>query len=173
MKLLKSVFVILSLVSKAQAAEDEHTDEHKCACEAEEFGFEIDCDNTDAMLEAMTKLQTLGCSADCPPDSECAIQFLIVQSHHDYCPEANIPEVVEDGFHDYDEVCAHCAIARKSISGVNLCPAVTCDNSGNDAYAAAINAGCENDCSSQECIDYFQTLNTVHDTCAHDVSNMC
>ena len=169
MKFIKSLFVLITLVSKAQAAEDDHhADEHKCACEAEEFGFEIDCSNTDAMIAAMTNLQTLGCSSDCS-SAECEKNWLLVQTHHDYCPEAGVPEVIEDGFHDYDEVCVHCAISQKSISGADPCPAATCDNSGNDAYAAAINAGCENDCSSQECIGHYFTLKMVHDTCDHDV----
>ena len=169
MNLIKSLFVFLSFVSKTQAAEDDHhADEHKCACEAEEFGFEINCTNTDAMIAAMTNLQTLGCSADCS-SAECEKNFLIVQSHHDYCNDDEVPEVVEDGFHDYDEVCTHCAISQKSISGVAPCPAVTCDSSGNDAYAAAIDEGCENDCSSEECIKHYLILKTVHDTCDHDV----
>lgn len=174
MKVLASLIAILALVSKTYAADedghdshDDHADEHKCACEAEEFGFEINCNNTDVMVEAMTNLQTLGCSSNCT-SSECEKNFMIIVSHHDYCPEADIPEVVEDGFHDYDEVCVHCAISRKSIEGVEPCPNATCDNSGNEAYASAVSAGCLDDCSSDECKNAFFTLSMVHDNCDHD-----
>ena len=169
MKVLATVLTALALVSKTYADDGhDHSNEHKCACEAEEFGYEINCANTDAMIEAMNNLQSLGCSADCS-SPECEKNFLIVVTHHDYCPEADIPELVEDGFHDYDEVCIHCAISRKSIEGAEPCPPATCDNSGNEAYAAAISAGCLDDCSSDECKNAFFTLSTVHDNCDHDV----
>ena len=74
------------------AAAEGHTHSHKCACEAEELGFTIDCNNTAAILTAMAALQADGCSADCSSE-ECATNFLIVQSHHDYCPEAALPAV--------------------------------------------------------------------------------
>merc|ERR1719188_1444424 len=167
MKLIKSAFVILSLVSKVDA-QDGAVDKHKCACEAEEFGFAINCDDTDAMTSALTNLQLFGCSADCT-SADCEKNWLIVQTHHDYCLEENLPREVADRFHDYDTVCTHCAISRKSITGADPCPEYTCDNSGNDAYTAAINSGCVNDCSSQECIDQFRRLTTVHDNCEHDV----
>lgn len=69
-------------------------EEHSCACEALEFNFDIDCANTSAMLDAMTVLKTSGCAQDCSSEL-CERNYLIVQSHHDYCPEAGIPEEVE------------------------------------------------------------------------------
>ena len=65
---------------------------HKCACEAEDFGFPIDGGRTAAILTAMVALQTGGCSADC--STACEKNFLIVQSHHDYCPEDVLMAIV-------------------------------------------------------------------------------
>jgi hypothetical protein len=87
--------VVFSVVSccciiRGVAAEEGHV--HKCACESVEFGFSIDCDDTAAMLTAMAALQAGGCSADCS-SAECEKNFLIVQSHHDYCAEDALPAV--------------------------------------------------------------------------------
>lgn len=59
---------------------------HKCACEAEDLRFPIDGGRTAAILTAMCALLAGGCSADCST-AECENNFLIVQSHHGYCPE--------------------------------------------------------------------------------------
>eukprot|EP00579_Thalassiosira_antarctica_P001491 CAMPEP_0201872914 /NCGR_PEP_ID=MMETSP0902-20130614/5526_1 /ASSEMBLY_ACC=CAM_ASM_000551 /TAXON_ID=420261 /ORGANISM="Thalassiosira antarctica, Strain CCMP982" /LENGTH=236 /DNA_ID=CAMNT_0048399347 /DNA_START=50 /DNA_END=760 /DNA_ORIENTATION=+ len=141
---------------------------HSCACEAEEFGFQIDCEARGAMLNAMSFLTTNGCATDCS-SADCEKNYLIVQSHHDYCPEENIPEDIEDGFHDYDVSCTACEISRAFTEGAPNCPAAKCDdNSGNDAYAAMAEAGCGTDCSSDACRDNYLTLLVTHDDCEHD-----
>lgn len=73
-------------------------DIHACACEAEEFNFEIDCANTAAMIDSMQILKTKGCATECGEETapDCFRHYLIVQSHHDYCPEDGVPEEVED-----------------------------------------------------------------------------
>lgn len=154
-------------VHPASAADDDHG--HTCACEAEEFGFKLDCANTTTMTSALEYLKTNGCAADCPEESECHIHFLIIQSHHDYCPEADIPEAIEDGLHDFEDKCPGCDIRRAFTEGAPDCPAAVCDDeSGPAAYTAALDGGCLTDCTSDACKDSFTTLRVVHDSCPHD-----
>lgn len=139
-----------------------------CACESEELGFKIDCADTATMLDALNFLNTNSCATVCS-SVDCVRNYYIVQSHHDYCPESDIPETVEDGFHDYDEACTGCEIKRDFVEGAPNCPAPNCgDSSGNDAYTSLIENGCNLDCSSDTCRDLFFTLRTVHDGCPHD-----
>lgn len=138
-----------------------------CACAAEEYGLNIDCSATAAMLDATTLLKNAGCADDCSSEA-CKEAYLTVQSHHDYCPEDEIPEEVEDGFHDYDASCVPCSIGRAYIDGAPDCPAAKCDESGNEAYAALLDGGCQSDCSSAECRDDYFILRVEHDVCPHD-----
>mmetsp|Transcript_2606 Transcript_2606/g.4152 ORF Transcript_2606/g.4152 Transcript_2606/m.4152 type:complete len:209 (-) Transcript_2606:856-1482(-) len=152
----------------ALATSSAEGDVHICACEAEEFGYDIDCSAEGAMLDALNYIKTNGCATDCMA-ADCEKNYLIVQTHHDYCPEADIPEAIEDGFHDYDESCTACQISRAFTEGAPNCPAAVCtDNSGNDAYTAMAEAGCKGDCSSDACKANFLTLRVVHDDCEHD-----
>ena len=140
-----------------------------CACETEELGWKIDCDDTDAMEAALTFLAGNSCASDCSSEA-CEMNYYIVQAHHDYCPEEGLPESVEDGFHDYDEICTHCGIKRAFVDGAPDCPLPNCeDQSGNDAYTALISGGCNIDCSSAECKSLFGVLLITHDACPHDV----
>merc|ERR1719410_3120383 len=75
-----------------------------CACEAEEFGFSLNCNDTQAMIDALGVLRSEGCSSDCS-SVECEKNYYIVQAHHDSCPQEGIPEEIEDGFHDFDQSC--------------------------------------------------------------------
>ncbi|KAL7526400.1 hypothetical protein ACHAWF_001750 [Thalassiosira exigua] len=121
-----------------------------------------------AVLDAHSFLKRAGCAKDCSSEA-CAESYLIVQSHHDYCPEDEIPTTVEDGFHDYDETCQACAIQRMHMEGEPDCPKANCDDSsGNDAYSDLIAKGCQADCSSDECRDAYFVLRATHDVCLHD-----
>ena len=94
----------------------------------------------------------------------------MVQAHHDFCPEADIPEDIEDGFHDFDEECTPCGITRAYVDGAPDCPIANCeDTSGNDAYTSLVENGCNIGCDSDVCRDLFFVLRIVHDTCDHDV----
>jgi len=142
---------------------------HTCACEADEFGFKIDCADQTAMLDALEYLKTNGCATTCEDETKCHTNFLIIQSHHDYCPEADIPEAIEDDFHDFEAKCTACEIRRAFTEGAPDCPKANCDDeSGADAYTAMIEAGCLSDCSSEACKKDFTTLRVVHDSCAED-----
>uniref|UniRef100_A0A7S1BZH0 Uncharacterized protein n=1 Tax=Corethron hystrix TaxID=216773 RepID=A0A7S1BZH0_9STRA len=164
-------FCVLSLLALLHARSSDasgHAGEEPCACVAEEQGFSIDCSDTATMLASLNELKTRSCATDCS-SAECVKHYFIVQSHHDYCPEENIPQEVEDGFHDYDETCMHCKIKRLFTPGAPSCPAAVCtDGSGNQAYATLLDKGCVADCSSDECRDLFFTLRSVHDNCPHD-----
>jgi len=157
--------LLLATLFAASVAHGEGVHSHKCACEAEEFGFDIDCDDTIAMLDALTFLKSSNCATDCS-SAECERNWLIVQVHHDYCPEGGVPEVVEDGFHDYDMTCMHCDIVRPPVVGAPDCPMPSCaDSSGNDAYVILVEGGCMTDCSSDTCREYFFVLRAAHDGC--------
>uniref|UniRef100_A0A6U6G742 Spondin domain-containing protein n=1 Tax=Odontella aurita TaxID=265563 RepID=A0A6U6G742_9STRA len=145
----------------------EETSGKSCACAAKEYKFNIDCTATAAMLDAMAFLKNAGCASDCSPTA-CETNYLIVQAHHDYCPEDKIPQEVEDGFHDYDTQCTACDISRAFIDGAPNCPAPKCDNSGDEAYASLVDLGCLSDCTSTACRDNFFVLRVEHDLCPHD-----
>ena len=87
---LSKVFLLSTFACTCKAAEEAA---HSCACEAEELGFQINCAATDVMLSSMAFLKSSGCATDCS-SPECEKNYLIVQSHHDYCPEAGVPEEV-------------------------------------------------------------------------------
>lgn len=93
------LFATLALAAHGEGEDGGHDDHgsHKCACEAEELGFKIDCSNTQVMEDAMAALQSENCAADanCDEDADnnCFKNWAIVQSHHDYCPEDGMPEV--------------------------------------------------------------------------------
>ena len=158
-----ALFMLVTLLgAKSSAAEG------SCACEAEELGFDINCDDQAAMLDALQFLKQSGCATDCSSE-ECTLNYYIVQAHHDFCPEEGIPEAVEDGFHDYDSTCVACDIERDFVEGAPDCPAPNCmDSSGNDAYVALVEGGCATDCSSSVCRDNFFVLRVTHDLCEHD-----
>lgn len=146
---------------------DHEHEHHPCACEAAEYGFEIDCTDTQAMLDALPILQSSGCANDCSSD-ECIKNFLIIQSHHDFCLHDEVPETVEDALHLYEDTCESCEIKRKFDPLLQPCPEPNCDdNSGNEAYNAISSANCETDCAS--CASSFRMLKAVHDECEGEV----
>lgn len=137
-----------------------------CACEAEELGFKIDCDDEATMLAAISELKTKGCATDCS-SAECEKNYLIVQSHHDYC--SKIPEEIEDGFHDYDDTCKPCDITRPTTQDAPDCPTPNCaDKSGDESYGRLLDSGCQTNCASDLCKENYFMLVTVHDFCEHD-----
>lgn len=140
-----------------------------CACVAASLGFNIDCTATAAMTDSLNFLKSGGCATECDSDA-CQKAWYVVQTHHDYCKTDELPTEVEDDFHDFDEVCNSCAIARILDEDQPDCPAATCDDeSGNEAYAFLVDNGCLDDCSVQACSDAYITLRVVHDSCDHDV----
>ena len=98
MKILFSALTLALVAVSVHGEGDDHDDHgdhedgHKCACEAIEFNFLIDCSDTDTMTNALGRLQSGGCASDCTGGT-CERDWLIVQTHHDHCPEAGIPLV--------------------------------------------------------------------------------
>ena len=76
----------LALASAAVRSASAASNGHKCACEAEEMGFAIDCGAEQAMLDALGYLNDNGCAekGSCGAGTECEKNYLVVQSHHDY-----------------------------------------------------------------------------------------
>jgi len=150
--------------------DEEEEAKPSCACVAADYGFNIDCSQTAAMTDALAFLRANNCACDCESD-ECKENWLLLQTHHDYCDPLGVPGDVNDSFHDFDEVCESCAIERQFIEGAPACPAPSCeDDSGNTAYANLVTNGCTEGCADKDvCRADYITLRTVHDSCDHDV----
>ena len=148
-------------------ADDE--DELTCACAAAATpGFSIDCSNQGAMTTAVNVLAANVCANDCSSNI-CQTNFWIVQAHHDYCLESELPDAVEDSLHLYEDACEECSILRKFDSSLPDCPPPNCSNgSGDAAFNAMTAANCVSDCSGALCATNFQTLRAVHDLCEED-----
>jgi len=159
-------FLPVLLLAPAVLAEDVH-DHGSCACEAEEFGFTIDCTNTEAMTTAMSALIADGCDQDCL-SATCEKNFFIVQAHHDYCLHEEVPAAVLDGFHDFEGICHECDIVKKRDPALSDCPKAVCDGRGDDAYQGLLEDGCMNGCNSTTCGDSYRILRSEHDNCGHD-----
>jgi len=56
----------------------------------------------------------------------CAQAFLIIQSHHDYCPHDTLTRYEEELFHEWESKCHGCSIVRKYDATLNACPKVDC-----------------------------------------------
>jgi len=178
MKLFYFAFLISAAVSASEErrlGEDSHDhsshsdkdsgDEHPCACEAEELGFEIDCTKSDLLLTTLADLIKEDCSKDCTSDS-CFKNFMIVQSHYDFCLQEEV--FFEDAFHEFEGVCEHCAISRKRNFDLTDCPIAECDSRGDTAYEVLLTENCLADCSTNVCGENYQILRTEHDNCEHD-----
>lgn len=140
-----------------------------CACEAENTGFAINCDDQNATIDALASLDSNNCVADCSSDV-CRRSYFIIQTHHDYCFEDQVAPIVETGVHDYESACEDCDISRRPNPNFPMCPSINCkvDGPGNDAYQALLDGGCLADCSSADCVDNYRILVAAHDTCPED-----
>eukprot|EP00548_Thalassiothrix_antarctica_P017662 CAMPEP_0194194158 /NCGR_PEP_ID=MMETSP0154-20130528/75429_1 /TAXON_ID=1049557 /ORGANISM="Thalassiothrix antarctica, Strain L6-D1" /LENGTH=750 /DNA_ID=CAMNT_0038918561 /DNA_START=233 /DNA_END=2482 /DNA_ORIENTATION=+ len=152
---------------------DDHKEHLSCACAAEDHGFAIDCGNGQAMIEALAALNINDCLTDCTSEI-CETNFFIIQAHHDYCLESELPDDIEDGLHIFEDVCGECEILPKFDSDLEACPAHSCtDGSGTAAFEALVRDNCEADCSGNaQCGTNFQTLLAVHDLCEEDTLSL-
>jgi hypothetical protein len=153
-----------------EGGDGDDKDKPACACVAKEHSFNIDCTATSAVLDSLSFLKANSCATDCSSDA-CKKSWYVVQAHHDYCAPDVLPSEIEDGFHDFDEICDSCEIERGFVEGAPACPEANCeDQSGNEAYVWLVDNGCATVCSSDpECVNRYLTLHVVHDTCDHDV----
>jgi len=161
------LLLVLSAVANVTGEGDDHEHE-SCACAAAEEGFTIDCSDQDAMTAALAALSASDCETDCSSE-DCHKNFLIIQSHHDYCLEDELPSTLEDALHNYEDNCDECEITKKTDPSLEACPAASCtDDSGDASYTTLTANDCSNDCSSETCASAYRTLKVVHDTCPED-----
>lgn len=175
MKLFPTAHALLavaaSLPSAIGAANVDGMKSNSCACDAMEYGFNIDCSNTSAMNAAIATLEYNNCSNECNSSYTCIKNFLIIQSHHDYCFHEEVPEIIETNIHVYESVCtaAHCNINMKFASESRKCPPVDCETRvGDDAWQVMATSDCTSDCSSTDCANNFRIIKAVHDKCPRD-----
>lgn len=167
--------------TRALLAEDDHDHDHgnghddhgeHCACIAAEEGFTIDCSDTSSVDTAVSYLSANSCEnvpTDENAEEACHKSFLIVQSHHDFCPHDTLDKSVEGVMHVYEDHYESCQIGRQYDADLSNCPAVTCSDSA--ALNSAIDtlyASCNTTCTSNECTAAFQMVLTAHDTCDED-----
>mmetsp|Transcript_51944 Transcript_51944/g.62458 ORF Transcript_51944/g.62458 Transcript_51944/m.62458 type:complete len:233 (+) Transcript_51944:92-790(+) len=156
------------LVAFVSAAEEDHVHgEETCACAAKHDNFVIDCNNTKAMTDALAILVDNSCTTDCSSDI-CHGNFKMIQAHHDFCLHHEVPEVVENSFHDYNDVCEHCSISRKRDPELVDCPKAVCDKRGMDAFAALVSSGCDKNCDTSTCASNYHILRSEHDNCPEE-----
>lgn len=173
---LVALLVILPLATFSHAAEHEddheheHADKHLCACEAKEFGFMIDCSKAAAVTDAADYLKANTCTT--AKTKECEKNFLILQSHHDFCPHDTLPSTVENDLHVYEGSFKSCSIPRDYDSKLGMCPAFDCDaidmSSKLTAAATYLTTNCDSTCASDNCTAAFQSILMAHDTCDED-----
>ena len=185
-----ALLLLLSLSSSSTAivvVDGANTDDGSgktCACEAQRLSFNIDCSNQDAMLAAVGVLEINDCSSPssssssssssvCNSNPDCVKNFLIIQSHHDFCYHEEVPETIERVIHIYEESCTnHCLINPKFDLDARKCPPVDCTMDGggvDDAYQTIVNdSNCLSDCSSTDCASSFRRIKAVHDKCPKD-----
>jgi hypothetical protein len=167
-----ALFALLSLASLAAGHGDEdHDHEESCACVAKELDFKIDCSNMAVVNASFAALGTNACltGTTCKTNKACEKDFAIVLSHHDHCLAGVLPTSVEDGLHNYEDVCEPCHINRAFDPKLTPCPAVNCSDSTGHAAAIAFLKDAANNCKSTACAANctapWKRLRLVHDTC--------
>ena len=76
---------------------------------------------------------------------DCVKNFMIIQAHHDYCPEDKVPAAIETDFHTFEEKgCMGCKIDKAyDATLTTMCPLVDCtDKPLIESARALIEAGC-------------------------------
>ena len=151
----------------------EETIKPTCACASRTHRFEIDCTDKPTMQAAIDYLSANGICSSCEPTDECKKQFLILQTHHDYCHHTEIPDTAEHEIHDFEGNYDGCSISRRYVDTAKDCPALgyTCATAATKlpTLAQLTTADCAaTKCKSELCITYFQQILLAHDTCDHD-----
>jgi hypothetical protein len=167
MKLACYACSVLAFCAVATLANEDSPE--TCACEAKKFGFTIDCTTAghQAQLDALGVLAAKSCDKDCSSE-ECHKNFILVQSHHDFCLFGDVPELSEDAFHIYEGKCEECRIVKKRDPDLIDCPPAKCDDSGDKAFQGLIANNCSTACSTDACAGFYQILRVEHDRCHHD-----
>ena len=140
----------------------------ECACIAEEENFAINCGDKAAMTAAYDFLVSNGCGGSC--EGECQKNFYIVLAHHDYCLSDEVPPVLEEAVHDFEQVCEDCFIRRKFDPSLPTCDTPDCGNQqvAEEAYNALVSENCGNNCTSASCGSNYRIIRGYHDLCSED-----
>ena len=87
-------------------------------------------DRTDIEPAAETDAAEYNCKfgVDSAGIKECAQAFLIIQSHHDYCPHDTLTRYEEELFHEWESKCFGCSIKRKYDASLKSCPVIDCSD---------------------------------------------
>eukprot|EP00793_Prasinoderma_coloniale_P005419 PRCOL_00004827-RA len=147
-----------------------------CACLANELGFAINCSNTAPVMAALGYLDA-NCSeydqANVSEDEDgmCSTNYVILQSHHDFCSHHDLPIEAETRFHIYEDSFEGCEIGRQFDPELEVCPPVAdcADLDKQLADIAILDSACVDDCSSDACKAAFQAVLMAHDTCHKDL----
>jgi hypothetical protein len=171
-KLLNLAAFVALLSAAAVTAQDAHAHGHKCACEAKEMGFTIDCKAPAALTaaEAFLAANSSVCSVKGNTLAGCQKNYLLLQAHHDFCPHDDIAATVKQVIHVYEDVYTDCEIPRQFVSTLSACPAVTCTTmkTAGATSAKALYDNCTSSCASATCKAAFQTVLMAHDVCEED-----
>ena len=175
----------MNFFASVSAQEDHEHHDHAhahgppCVCEAEDFGWAIDCTNVEPVADAINFLldSANGCSfEDAEENVDCVENYHLMQAHHDFCPHHALDSVVVDGYggvetliHSFEQLYDDCMIGRMYDPELAMCPEVSC--SDEDAMMAAV-ATITSDACANACVDdcemAFQTILHVHDVCDED-----
>ena len=174
----RSTLLLCSLFAATVLSNDHDHDHEECACIYEENDYTMDCSDADALedaFDAWFSSSVCNVTSDCGEtegDSDeaalCQEYYYIIQGHHDYCPDDDIPDEILVGFHDMEEGgCEECETDKQYNPDVGDCPDVDCTDA-TDAQLQADNLvtyNCSVNCSITECISAFQLVRAYHDDC--------
>jgi len=110
---LAGVAALLATSRAEEPHDHDHGDEVSCGCAAKDFDFQIDCESSTMVSNAIKALA--GCtSAKCTftehddhahdeheeEEEACIKNWLILQSHHDHCLPTVLSEDEKNKFHE-------------------------------------------------------------------------
>lgn len=159
-----------------------------CGCVAKQQGWTINCANVAFVNASLNFLEGNACnSAKCKTDAGCRQAFFIVNAHHDYCFEDDLPEAIEIAVHKFETFCDQCKVLRKYNPSLPVCPAPTCSSPDTaiSAMAFLLANNCTQHCNTTACASNYKTVRAFHDLCAesdipesvedgiHDVEGPC
>lgn len=176
-------FILVALLSFCAAASSP-----SCGCIASQSGWKIDCANVAFVNSSLAYLQGNACdSSKCKTDSGCKRAFYVINAHHDFCFEDDLPETIELGVHTFESFCDQCKILRKFRTGIPVCETPQCSNPNLaiDAMNYLLTNNCTADCAKLQCPQQYKVVRAFHDICdpndipekvedqLHDVESFC
>ena len=104
---------------------------------------------------------------NCNSSMTCEPEYVVLQTHHDFCPHDVLPEDAEKVLHDFEDYYNDCIIPRTYDPSLPNCAAVDCSNSALFTEAAAVleSLSCNVTCDNAQCKAAIKTILMGHDTC--------